>query len=242
MTEKGGSPTRTWIVRITIASFSVAALMGVTALITGNGFGDTENRILLTTLLVGVASVVVLCCLATADTSAQPVGIAGGLAAVVATGAALVIIWASWETEPPLALGRTFGVAAIAAATLAQSSLLLTIGPHRTRLVLRLLAGTLVMAAVLAGLTSALVLGFEPHGSGYPRLIGVVAILDVLGTVVVAALAKFGGRAERATAGLQVPDDLAARVVAEAAATGRRPEEVLRDALEEALGAATGSH
>lgn len=220
--------------RVTIASFTAAALMGVAALVTGNDFGRTENQVLMTTLLIGVASVAVLCCLATVDTAVQPVGVAGGLATVVATGAALLLVWGSFQSEPPELVLKTFGVGAIAAGTLAQTSLLLTVGPRRTRLVVRLLVGTLGFAAVLAGLTIALVLGLRPHGSGYPRLVGVVAILDVLGTVVVAALAKFGGRAGR-TGQLRVPDDLAAQVLAVADATGREPEAVLRSALESSL-------
>jgi len=234
MERRSRLPLRTWVVRVTISSFSAAALMGVAALVTGNEFGRTENQVLLTTLLVGVASVAVLCCLVTVDSAVQPLGVAGGLATVVATGAALLLIWGSFQSEPPEPVLKTFGAGAIAAATLAQSSLLLTVGPRRTHLVVRLLVGTLVFVAALAGLTIALVLGFRPHGSGYPRLVGVVAILDVLGTVVVAALAKFGGRAERAP-DLRVPDDLAAQLLAVAEATGRQPEAVLRSALESSL-------
>ena len=49
--ERERRPLRTWIVRVTIASFSAAALMGVTALVTGNDFGETENKVLLLILV-----------------------------------------------------------------------------------------------------------------------------------------------------------------------------------------------
>ena len=66
------APIRRWIVRLTIGSFSVAALMGIVALLGGGEFGETEGRILLTTLLVGVVSIAVLCYLATAGDGPSP--------------------------------------------------------------------------------------------------------------------------------------------------------------------------
>lgn len=231
MPKTSHTPLRTLIVRVTIVSFSVAALLGVMALLSGGDFGSTEARILLTTLLVGVVSVHVLCYLATADGSYRVVGAVGGAAVLVPLVAGLVMIWAGWENDVPLALGRTFGVGTVVAVTLAQACLLLVIATGRGPLVRALLTGTLVVAAVLGGLVSALILGFEPQGGGYPRLVGVVAIFDVLGTVVVAALAKFGGREDEA-ARLVLPPDLVALVVARADARGQRPEDYLRDLLE----------
>ena len=64
MADLSTAPIRTAIVRITIGAFSLAALIGVMALLGGGAFGAIEGRILLTTLLVGVASMAVLCYLA----------------------------------------------------------------------------------------------------------------------------------------------------------------------------------
>ncbi len=71
------------VVRLTIGSFSVAALLGIAALLAGGRFGETEARILLTTLLVGVVSIAVLCFLATAGKRFQLVGVAGGVTVLV---------------------------------------------------------------------------------------------------------------------------------------------------------------
>ena len=60
------APIRRAIVRTTIGSFSLAALMGIIALLGGGHFGATQGRVLLTTLLVGVVSIAVLCFLVTA--------------------------------------------------------------------------------------------------------------------------------------------------------------------------------
>lgn len=235
MTSKAHTPIRTAIVRVTIGSFSLAALMGIIALLSGGTFGETEGKILLSTLLVGVGSVLVLCYLASAGTTFQPVGVVGGVVVSVALTAALFMIWGSFEGDPPEVVIKTFGVGAILAATLAQASLLLALALRRPRLVRRLLTGTLALAAVLAGLTSALVLGLEPHGP-YFRLLGVVAILDVLGTVLVATLSRFGaggGTGERST--VTIPAELAARLDAYAGRTGRVRDEVAADAVERYL-------
>jgi hypothetical protein len=233
MARTSHAPLRTLVVRVTILSFSVAALLGILALLSGGAFGSNEARVLLTTLLVGVVSVHVLCYLATADGPYRPVGAAGGVTVLVPLVSGLVMIWSGWEDELSSAVERTFGVGAVGAVSLAQACLLLVLAPGRGPLVRWLLAGTLALAAVLGGLVSALVLGFQPQASAYPRLVGVIAILDVLGTVVVAALAQFGGRAGGNDAGrLVLPPDLAALVSARAATRGQSPEDYLREVLE----------
>jgi hypothetical protein len=236
MADRSTPPVRSWIVRITIGSFSLAALMGVVALLGGGEFGETEARVLLTTLLVGTVSVHVLCYLATADRPFELVGVVGGVVVLAPLLTALYMIWAGFDSDPPEAVVKTFGVGAIVAATLAQACLLMVVGTRRSRLVGRLLAATLVMAGALACLTSAIVLGVEPDGFGYARVLGIVAILDVLGTVVVAALGKFGGPEPGASASqLVVPPDLAARIASRAAASGQTPDDLLRAALDAQL-------
>ena len=68
------------------------------ALIGGGAFGATEGRVLLTTLLVGVASVAVLCYLATAGTPYQWVGVVGGVVLVAPVVTALFMIWHDFDT------------------------------------------------------------------------------------------------------------------------------------------------
>ncbi|GMA41528.1 hypothetical protein [Mobilicoccus caccae] len=52
---------RTAVIRLIAVSFSIAALLGIAVLLRGGQMGDLEGRILLTTLLVGVVSIAVLC-------------------------------------------------------------------------------------------------------------------------------------------------------------------------------------
>lgn len=234
MLRKPPAPIRTAIVRVTVTSFSLAALMGIVALLAGGAFGETEAKILFTTLLVGVVSVTVLCYLATAGTRSQPVGVAGGLVVPVPLVAALTMIWRDWDTGVPEWLGQTFGVGAVVAATLAQACLLLALAARARPLVHRILVGTLVLATVLAGVISYLIVGPEPQEQAFFRVLGVLAILDVLGTVLVAALTRFGaGDANPvpSTGTVTIPAELATRLDAYAARTGVSRDEVVSVAL-----------
>src|SRR4051794_31401694 len=78
---------------LTIGSFSVAALMGIVALLGGGDFGEGEVRVLLTTLIVGCASICVLSYLATAGTRWARVGAAGGVVVIVPVVTALLLVW-----------------------------------------------------------------------------------------------------------------------------------------------------
>jgi hypothetical protein len=220
------------VVRLTIVSFSIAALLGIIALLGGGEFGDTEVRILLTTLLVGVVSIAMLCYLSTAGTAYQLVGVLGGISVLAPLTTSLIMIWTNdWPGSDELLL-KVFGVGTVVAATLAQACLLLTLARRGTGLVRVLLLATLVLAVVLAGMISALILGYEPtEEETFARVLGVVAILDVLGTVVVSAMAKFGSATSRGSAEVSLPADLVERVDAEAARTGRTREAVVTAAL-----------
>jgi hypothetical protein len=218
---------RRTVLRLVVGSFSLAALMGVAALVAPGRFGGLQGRVLLTTMVVGGASVLALCYLSVGSDPHRWVGALGGAAALVAVGALMLIIWAYWDEDPGRVVLRTFGVSGIVALTLAQFSLLLATVRRRPGLA-RLLMATLVLGTTLAGLLVVAVLGWEAGEAG-ARLIGVVAILDVLGTVVTIAIGVFG-REERSLT-VTLPPEVAARVQAESDATGRPVREVVDEAL-----------
>ena len=217
------------VLRLTIGSFSVAAVMGVAALLRPGHFGSTEGRILLTTLVIGAASVLMLCYLAVGDAPRRRwVGIAGGGAALVAMVALLVMLWGYWQRDPGVGLVRTFGVSGITAVTCAQFSLLLAV-VRRPGTVVRVQVATLVTGTVLGAMLIAAVLGWDP-GDSAARVLGVIAILDVLGTLVTIALGVFGrdGRAVSVT----LSPAVAERMRAESARTGRPVGELVDEALD----------
>ena len=236
MTTPSTAPVRRWIVRITIGSFSLAALLGIVALLSGGEFGETEGRILLTTLLVGVVSIAVLCYLTTAGRRSQPVGVIGGAIVLVPLVTGLLLIWAGSDGSSD-ALVKTFAIGGIVAATVAQICLLLAPEGRGASLARRMLTATIGLAALLAVLTSLLVLGVHPGDDGFYRGVGVVAILDVLGTVVGAALMKFGpgGTSDDREAAIDLPPDLEARLARHTGVTGQSREEVVLAAVDRYL-------
>ena len=214
---------RSIVTTLVIGSFSGAALLG------GGELGETEGRVLLTTVIVGAESIAVLCYLAVAGKASALVGLAGGLVSLVPFSLAL---WLTWGGEEPDGVWDTFGVSVTLAATLAHACLLLALYRGRRAL---LLAGTLVAMAIVAVMICNAILNGEDLGDLYWRTFGVVAILDVLGTVVFAALGIFGRRAQ--------PDDepdlltpaLESRVIDAARARGVSPSQLISDALDSFL-------
>ncbi len=220
---------RRLVVTLVIGSFSVAALLGIIALLGGGELGETEGRVLLTTVIVGVESIAVLCYLAVAGKRSALVGLAGGVISLVPFSLAL---WLTWGGEEPQWLWDVFGVSVTIAATLAHACLLLAL--HSGRRVL-LLAGTLIAMAIVAGMISNAIVNGENLGDLYWRTFGVIAILDVLGTVVFAALGLFSRRARAGGEPDLMTPALESRVIDAAQSRGISPAELISEALDNFL-------
>lgn len=185
---------RTAIVFI-VVSLSIAALFGIVTLLTGE-FGELQGKILLTTLLLAGFSITALCHLAVVGRAQRIVGFVGIAVSALAFVLGAVLIWRSWESwgdEWEAAL-KAFAVLSIAALSLAHANLLLLLGDRRNRGVRAGLAATLVLIALVAVLLSIPILtdGRIPgdEGDGYWRVFGVLAILDVLGTIVLPVVGR----------------------------------------------------
>jgi hypothetical protein len=218
------------VVTLVIGSFSVAALLGIIALIGGGELGETEGKVLLTTVIVGVESIAVLCYLAVSGRPTTVVGLVGALVSLLPFGIALALTWGGYDGDAPV--WDVFGVSVTIAATLAHACLLLALDRGRLRL---LLAGTLVAMAVVAAMICNAILNGEDLDDLYWRTFGVVAILDVLGTVVFAALGIFRHRAKAdAEPDLMTPA-LESRVIDAARTRGVSPAQLITDALDNFL-------
>lgn len=221
---------------LTIGSFSIAALMGIAALLGAGSFGESEARVLLTTLVVGCASVCVLCYLATAGTRWQAVGGIGSAVVLLPTVTSLLLVWSDWEDTGDGVL-RAFGVGVVLAVTLAQVCLLLGVAGSRPNLRL-VLGATVLLATVVAIIVSSLILGGDGSGDIW-RVLGIVAILDVLGTLVTIALAKFVRADEQPVhdgrVRITLTGDQAVMVESIARRTGRSPEHHVAEAVDRFL-------
>jgi hypothetical protein len=175
---------RTSFVRTLIGSLAGAGLLGIAALLLGS-FGEVQLRILLTTVLVGAYSVLCLGALIVLGTRFAPVGIAGVTASSVALAQGLALTWVV-DLDGGAAvefLARGFGVFAILGVVLAHAALLLhpTRGQAAPGTLLRLTLGAL---SGVAALSCAAVLAPDVVDGGlFWRLLGVLAILDVVGTI-----------------------------------------------------------
>lgn len=172
-------------------------------------------------------------------------GAVGAVSALVPFGIALYLIWRDWGTDfPGETLMQWFGVTITIAVVLAQICLLLATAGDAGRL-----RGLLWATVGLAALMGLIVIGLITEvldGDQHWRWIGVVAILDVLGTIVTMALAKFSALGDRpapavaaadgaGAADFRLPPDLAAAVSERAGSTGLSPQQVVEDAVRRAL-------
>ena len=221
---------RRLVITLVIGSFSVAALLGIIALLGGGELGETEGKVLLTTVIVGVESIAVLCYLAVSGRPTAIVGLVGALASLVPFGIALALTWGGYDGDTPV--WDVFGVSVTIAATLAHACLLLALDRGRLRL---LLAGTLVAMAVVAAMICIAIVNGENLDDLYWRTFGVVAILDVLGTVVFAALGIFSRRTKPDGEPDLMTPALESRVLDAARSRGVSPAQLITDALDDFL-------
>jgi len=93
---------------------------------------------------------------------------------------------------PGEAVGRAAVALFILAAASAHASLLLRLRPHG-RLARTMVTGTIICTVAAAELIAnyALVPNFDP-GNGYDKALAVILILDVLGTILILLLRRFG--------------------------------------------------
>ena len=218
-----------------IVSLSIAALLGIVTLFTGE-FGDVQAKILLTTLLVAAFAITALCHLAVVGRSLRIVGYVGIAASALALVLGLILIWVSWDNWSDVFsyVAQGLGVLSIVAASLAQANLLLLLAARRQRVIRIGLYVTLGAIALLALLLSLTIIteGDIPGSDGdlYWRFIGVIAILDVLGTIVLPVLGRVY-REGTAAVTVRLEGDAAASLLAQASARGVTPALVVEDLL-----------
>lgn len=204
---------RRWAVIAIIVSLSVTAVIGIVTLL-GGDFGDVQSKVMLTTLVIGVFSVLALADLAVAGRRFQWSGYLGILTAAIALGMSLYLIWG--EDRSDEAFWKTFGIIVVLAGSLAHANLLLLLGERRRPVVQASLWGTVALIGLLAGMIIALILTDGDLGSDvYARVLGTVAILDVLGTIVVPVVSRFlrdaGAPAQQGLA-IVLPTELSERL------------------------------
>jgi hypothetical protein len=175
-----------------IVSLSLTAIVGIVALLS-NEYGAVQGNILTTAVLVAAFSTLALCHLAVLGRPVRVVGFVGLALGTVSLVLGLVQIWTGWNFSDEVF--RWFGITGIAATSLAHANLLLLLSGRRHSLVRISLAVTL---AAIAGVALLLILPIATRGEfpgehydAYSRWLGVIAIIDALGTIVTPIVAPF---------------------------------------------------
>jgi len=180
-------PLKRTLLRTLIGALILSALIGIYAFLFGD-FGETEVKILLTTLGVSYFSVTSLACAAAFEKKRAPLLTIPGLAAAV-VGFLMVVpgIWAEWFDSEPY--GKTTAILAIFSFSFAQACLLsLATLERRYRWVLYGGLGSIfALALVVSGM-----IVFEADDEWLFRFAGVLGILDGCATVSVPVLYKLG--------------------------------------------------
>lgn len=181
------------VARFVIGTFALAAALGIYALVKPGPLGEVEGDVLLTTTIVGAAALAALCYLASSASRWWPVGAAGAVIAIVPVAISLVLVWG--DTSLSDGWWRTYGISMTVAITLAQISLLAGLTGDARRRQRWLLTTTALIASAVAAVVIVLLLSDGGIGDDVMRVLGVLAILDALGSITLIALRVFGGRA-----------------------------------------------
>jgi hypothetical protein len=187
-------PTRKFLLRLVIFSLSATAVLGIIAVL-WTGLGETGIRILGSAIAADVASFLALCCTGRVNSAWQRgIQVTGIVSACLGLAISLYLIW--WEDAIGVgqaeAIGRATAVLFILAAASAHACLVLPLRSHG-RPARAVVTGTVICTAAAAELIANYVLfpNFD-FGSGYTKALAVILILDVLGTILVLLLHRFG--------------------------------------------------
>jgi hypothetical protein len=189
-TIKGVRRIAIWTV---IISLVVTALIGIYTIVSGE-FGETQSKVMLTTLAVAGFSILALCHLAVFGRDVKVFGWVGIGTSGVALGLAATLIWWNWSdmmyqpSDLYLNLTKSFAVSALVAVSLAHANLMLLLQNSSLRWIRTALSVALVFITIVPALVLPVILTdgtFPPMSfqDVYWRFFGVILILDALATI-----------------------------------------------------------
>ena len=186
-------PTRKFLLLLVIFSLLATAVLGIVSVL-WSGLGETGAKILGSAIAADAASFLALWCTGHVTSAWQrAVQVTGIVSACLGLVTGVYLIWWGVNAGGPVeAVGRAAVALFILAAASAHASLLLRLRPHG-RLARTMVTGTVICTAAAAELIAnyALVPNFDP-GNGYDKALAVILILDVLGTILILLLRRFG--------------------------------------------------
>ena len=169
-----------------IAALGLSALVGIYIFLFGDA-EETEMRILTTTLAIGVFSLLGLSCATLQNREGlRWLSITGVIISIIAF---IITVYGIWSDSEIKDLWKAAGIATTLAVGLAHVSLLLLIRIKSSKTKYVLAATILFIIIVSVMFINGILCDFE-QDEFYFRLLGVFAILDVLGTITTPLLNK----------------------------------------------------
>jgi hypothetical protein len=176
-----------------VVSLVITALIGIYTIVSGD-FGETQSKVMLTTLAVAAFSVLALCHLAIVERDVRAVGWIGiGTSALALITAAILIWWnfGDYMYQQDGIYGnivKTFAITGLVALSLAHANLMLLLQTAPLRWIRSSLTVSLILIAIVPALIIPIILtdGMFPPQSFqdvYWRFFAVILILDALCTI-----------------------------------------------------------
>lgn len=190
----GSTMTGKWrlkqaFLRTLVVAFLASALIGIYAFLFGD-FGETEVKILLTTLSISYFSVTSLACAAAFEKKKAwvlaPIGLTVGILGFLFF---IPSIWAGWRESEML--GKSMAILAIFSFSFAQTCLLSLVPLKQS--IRWVFVATVVTILALALYLSGMIV-FEDGDEWFIRIAGVLGILDGCGSLLIPVLYKLGGK------------------------------------------------
>lgn len=171
-----------------IVSLSISALITILVFLFGD-FGQTELQLLFTTLTIGGYSLTGLCSAVLYDRREYiPLAFSGMIVSVLGFLSTVGVIWDIIDFNN---IGKLVIIFIILAFSIAHSSLLLLVRSDKNLVNLSLKVTIRFIIIVALMLIYLVLMEFDYVSEFYYRLLGVFAVLDVLGTIVTPILKKF---------------------------------------------------
>lgn len=174
-------------ITIIICSLTVSALVGIFILLRGK-FDDTDGQILLTTLMVGIFSVTSLANIHSIDSDKNYYRIFSWISIVLSVVAFILIAILIWDSN--ITWWKPAVIFSILAIASAHISLLLP-KEQKKQTIKIMIKFTIGFIVLVTGMLVYLTIGSSTGGDFFFRLLGVFAILDVLGTIISPIASKF---------------------------------------------------
>lgn len=175
-----------------VVALSISALIGIFIFLFGD-FGETEIRLLLTTLTIGCFSLTGLC--SSSIHKRNKLRIFSEIGIIISILGSITTVGAIWEIIDFNEIWKTMVIFIILSVTIGYISLLLRIRP-RTDRIKYLLTGTIVFISIVSLMLIKSTLSEFNENEFYFRLLGVFSILNVLGTIATPLMNRTGEKNE----------------------------------------------